>query len=794
MTDSNTTTTSSPSIKKRKIKNGSSSRSASEVISDQLSQDVQPTRKSQKTAREIMEELRKNQQLQQDEENNEDDDEEQEVQDKSMEEYSSDSSNQDNSDVGNTSTTTLNLPVAISNFNPTFKNSKTFNSCHLFGMKKEESLVIQGQYLLTVQKGTVSIYGASLKSGSNLSYPVYAAFASALPKITCIKNENNTKQEEEENAIITNYNKEFLENKEFDAVIFIEPLTSGLETIPEYFPKYSNLWGYTDEEANYTTATSTVVGHPKPLYYGPSTIKSVTSYASWQVTANEICEDVFRKRATSIAFIAGPKNSGKSSFAKYLQNFFLSNQKNNQQQQLYFLDCDPGQSEFSPPSCLSLTKQTKLNFSCAFSHSNFQLGDLIKCHSLGSYSPKDLPEYFLACFEDLLTTFREEASQSSHASLLIINTPGWAKGQGLELLLEMIRLSQMSSVVFLGAKDLETFQDFHERLMAMSSYYQGGLIQRLCTPESPLTVSTINPSVQHNHDTMQQLFSATELRELQLLSYFHYSSKTSKFEFSCSTDSKTLAYIPPRQFQSSFSSSSSSSQLTAENDQSLNRGALFSQIPILDKSHSNRFIRPRSILASRETLSGTNILSFGEQLYEAVIKRERELNVPIHGIAIVGIDGIKKKHLHICIENVIVSVLSVKAQVLNEYNQELIPLFMTEEESNIPSTKKNSTNVDSENEQESSSYSSDNAEEEDKEEKSLNVPLPLIPSQWLMDIINPKSTKSLGLAMIKSIDPVTGTLDLQTPIDEETLLQVQTNDEVLILFRGRIPLPSWTTL
>ena len=52
--------------------------------------------------------------------------------------------------------------------------------------------------------------------------------------------------------------------------------------------------------------------------------------------------------------VVGAKNSGKSTFARYSLNSLLSSHQN-----VAFLECDPGQSEFTPPGTVSLNIVSK---------------------------------------------------------------------------------------------------------------------------------------------------------------------------------------------------------------------------------------------------------------------------------------------------------------------------------------------------------------------------------------------------------------------------------------------------
>jgi polynucleotide 5'-hydroxyl-kinase GRC3/NOL9 len=68
----------------------------------------------------------------------------------------------------------------------------------------------------------------------------------------------------------------------------------------------------------------------------------------WQ----ECMEDV--NQNVQVMCVVGAKNVGKSTFARYSLNSLLSSHEN-----VAFLECDPGQSEFTPPGTVSLNIVSK---------------------------------------------------------------------------------------------------------------------------------------------------------------------------------------------------------------------------------------------------------------------------------------------------------------------------------------------------------------------------------------------------------------------------------------------------
>nr|CDS34744.1 polynucleotide 5' hydroxyl kinase NOL9 [Hymenolepis microstoma] len=136
--------------------------------------------------------------------------------------------------------------------------------------------------------------------------------------------------------------------------------------------------------------------------------------------------------------VCGPSNSGKSSLLRRLVNHFLCNHE-----AVAFLDCDPGQTEFTPPGMLSLTIIKNFILGPPFTH---PLNGLFKpkrqCF-FGGTSPSVNPSFYVNCMRYVFEAFKEVQGQIP----LVINTMGWTQGLGLTLLIEQIVIMKPDIVV-----------------------------------------------------------------------------------------------------------------------------------------------------------------------------------------------------------------------------------------------------------------------------------------------------------------------------------------------------------
>lgn len=164
----------------------------------------------------------------------------------------------------------------------------------------------------------------------------------------------------------------------------------------------------------------------------------------WSEAANTITYDSITS-PPPITLVCGPKNSGKTTFSRHLLNILLQRYK-----KVAYLDTDVGQTEFTPPGCLSLTILDKitpdLTIPC--------LKTPARCFFFGDISSKRDPKLYLAYISALYDYYRKElsmlnlSSSSINAAFpLVVNTPGWVKGIGFDILVDMLKYIAPTHVV-----------------------------------------------------------------------------------------------------------------------------------------------------------------------------------------------------------------------------------------------------------------------------------------------------------------------------------------------------------
>lgn len=188
------------------------------------------------------------------------------------------------------------------------------------------------------------------------------------------------------------------------------------------------------------------------------------------------------------------------------------------------LECDVGQCEFTPAGCVSLTTIKSPVIGPPFTH----LTTPQHSHFIGLNSPEQNPAFY---FSAVVSAFKHYVDACLTKNIpLIINTQGWLKGIGLELLLQILQFCRPSHLVQFSSPDLASAMPrasidlFAEGLTSqiIDTWYPCNLkplvlLQDLqnWNPETFLL-----PSVDMKTSSLPSKVSAMDHRNMALLSYF----------------------------------------------------------------------------------------------------------------------------------------------------------------------------------------------------------------------------------------------------------------------------------
>ncbi|KAI1421458.1 hypothetical protein F5Y12DRAFT_800932 [Xylaria sp. FL1777] len=317
-------------------------------------------------------------------------------------------------------------PVNLSSFRPSKSNfSKTINGACRLKLDEGERLVILGSYGVRVESGEVTIYGATLKASKSISW-VHAPQSHALPVIRCT-----------EEATL-----------EFQP----HPDAEGLRSLGMLSPLFRKiLWenpSSPSHEKNFSPGETFRILYTSEDGPKRAILQDLRSLPEWN---REIAAFVALNDHVPSIMVTGPKSSGKSTFGKILTNRLLTgtsaHAKRPNNGGVVILDLDPGQPEYCGAGHIALVLVTKPVLSPSFCRPLDTPGiRTIRSHALASLSPASDPELYTEMAMDLITHYRNAFASYP----LVINTPGWIQGTGLDLLVSLIDELRPSEVIYMS--------------------------------------------------------------------------------------------------------------------------------------------------------------------------------------------------------------------------------------------------------------------------------------------------------------------------------------------------------
>ncbi|KAF7838396.1 polynucleotide 5'-hydroxyl-kinase NOL9 [Senna tora] len=164
----------------------------------------------------------------------------------------------------------------------------------------------------------------------------------------------------------------------------------------------------------------------------------------WSEAADSIAFDSTTS-PPPVALICGPKNCGKTTFSRHLLNVLLRRYR-----KVAYLDTDVGQPEFTPPGFLSITIIDKVtpDFSVPC------LKTPERSLFFGDVSSKRDPSAYLNSIFSIYDYYKKEYQMFDKGGdptrtefPLVVNTPGWVKGLGYDVLVDMLKYIGPTHVV-----------------------------------------------------------------------------------------------------------------------------------------------------------------------------------------------------------------------------------------------------------------------------------------------------------------------------------------------------------
>jgi polynucleotide 5'-hydroxyl-kinase GRC3/NOL9 len=343
-----------------------------------------------------------------------------------------------------------NAVVTQSNFVPTKDNFIVLTPAAerpllLIGLKQGEYIIVNGQFELAIERGACLINNCHYEfAHPDRRHRVVASQLQALPMIA------STQVRDRLCGIVDTrrVENEHLFHSDYKSVVVLRGFETGLERIGAYYPPLKhfmyNRLGDADEDEPADPAV--LRHHPDvallrtlPFEVVFDDERGVTGLCldkAWTATVHEIAQAA----TPTVTMVIGSKNSGKSTLSRSLCNCLLTNGT------VAYLDLDPGQSEYSTPYCLSITTHTEPVFGL------YTRTDTAEEAYYGFTTPQLLPQLYLAAVQRLWRHWCRHMRPRGHH--LVINTPGWIKGLGKDLLEEITMLTQPQHLVYLTAQGI----------------------------------------------------------------------------------------------------------------------------------------------------------------------------------------------------------------------------------------------------------------------------------------------------------------------------------------------------
>lgn len=386
-------------------------------------------------------------------------------------------------------------------------------------MQKNQSLCFRGKAMLTCLYGRVEVMGFTIDEGQK-SYPLFSPASHCPLTIRALGHSDYTRDERTEASnILENYlspaSRKKLVKKTTSAssIILLDPLETPLTRFLLSFTHLSELFSPPVSELMSAVLDTQLNGLGMiPLASTIEGLKTSRSCRDALGTVISACKGDID--GCAVILVCGVRNVGKSTFIRILINTLL-----NHTSSVDYLEADLGQTEFTPAGCLSLLTVKEPLLGPPFTH------QVTPDHMIYYGQPScetDLDGYL----ESLKSLWRRRPQ--SREMPVIINTMGWVKGFGFQLLVDLIRFLPVTHVVQLSHGDTTQCPSLTPEFLRTAQGYQTqppaqtALNEFAESPCPPRTYTHL--SVQSEFQGVGRQGTAThqrsnEHRELSLLGY-----------------------------------------------------------------------------------------------------------------------------------------------------------------------------------------------------------------------------------------------------------------------------------
>ncbi|KAK0611536.1 hypothetical protein B0T14DRAFT_530611 [Immersiella caudata] len=342
----------------------------------------------------------------------------------------------------------------------------------LLKLGEGERLVILGSFGIKVTDGELTVSGAVL-NGSNTAHWIHAPHCHAVPVLRA--------------------------NSPAMVELHQHPAAQSLRQLARLNPVFGKLWNESQSTSNPCKGSTFQIVYTSEDVPKRAPLQVLSSPAEWNKKLAGLLKAKLQGN-TPVVFLCGPKSSGKSTFGKLLANRLITDNGDSNKKawaSVAVLDIDPGQPEYGPPGVISLNKLSAPNLAPSFCHPSLEpTNGQLRSHAVAAITPAQDPSHYIECALDLLAHYYATLGPKCP---LLINTPGWIQGTGLDILSSLVQDIRPTEVIYMSQDGPEETVD---------------ALKAVCTTTIPFTTLPSQP-------TSNTSRTANDFRTMQTLSYFH---------------------------------------------------------------------------------------------------------------------------------------------------------------------------------------------------------------------------------------------------------------------------------
>lgn len=374
----------------------------------------------------------------------------------------------------------------------------------LVGLSERERVYISGVFRLQVVKGGI-VYNNVHYNASRDQFSVWHPLCNAIPAI-----QSSFYAGWEEALPIEDRYRGIVQHelKDYSCIVKIQNgSVKGLMGAGELYPDVRYLWRTPDcKMLSFVSDNCTYCILRKDIdQFTPLQIPN-----EWATNIEQLTVVHKSSLHDTRMMMIGGKNSGKSTFLRLLtENFLFGSDEQSVDNEILYLDLDPGQPEYSDPDCISLTRIQRKS-KILGRHLGQPSFEILRQHYIGSNSPQVVPSSYLECVSDLIS-YLEELNQMGTS---LVNLPGWVKGFGLNILGHILSRYKPTHITILESKGSKRYLNDLDLDLTFNSSSRSNY--------SPI-VTTI-PGISNGPDDYR--FQPPQIRTFKTLSYFHLTAMT----------------------------------------------------------------------------------------------------------------------------------------------------------------------------------------------------------------------------------------------------------------------------